>query len=294
MDQSIPKVKELGYGSRRCSIEIQKTNDSKPESLVIWECRGKRVPFEAPPCEGFLGTWPEPPFYYLFFDRHPGAELSDWLTQVCLTLQRTYELDYEQWQQVLEGCKEAGPFTIVPGPGAVPRGGDPGRIMLRLDPGLVFGSGLHGSTHGCLVALGELFEKEAVRSAVDMGTGTGILAVACALLGAQRVLAVDKNPLAVQAALRNAHANGVADRIHPVVADRLTTLKRTSDLLLMNLEYPILLGLLKGNEWVDYPWVVVSGFLNHHWGSIETVVGNRYAVVFKIDVEGWISVLLSR
>lgn len=86
-----------------------------------------------------------------------------------------------------------------------PRGGE---TVIEIDPGLAFGGGQHPTTAMCLRAL----EEELVPGArvLDLGTGSGILAISAAKLGAARVLALDIDPLAVRAARENAQANGVA------------------------------------------------------------------------------------
>ncbi|MGB9594364.1 MAG: 50S ribosomal protein L11 methyltransferase [Anaerolineae bacterium] len=87
----------------------------------------------------------------------------------------------------------------------------PDDIVITLDPGMAFGTGLHPSTQLCVQAL-----EDAVRpgmSVLDMGTGSGILAIAAALLGAARVTAIDNDPIAVKAATENVLANGMRNRI---------------------------------------------------------------------------------
>lgn len=93
----------------------------------------------------------------------------------------------------------------------------PGRIALRLDPGLAFGTGTHPTTKLVLNFL-ESNVKGAER-VLDYGCGSGILAIAAAKLGAGRVDAVDVDPLAVETAAANAHANGVA--VHVALPEAL-------------------------------------------------------------------------
>src|SRR5689334_1317196 len=84
----------------------------------------------------------------------------------------------------------------------------PGRITLVLDAGLAFGSGEHGSTRGCLRAL-ERLAYPRPRRILDLGTGSGILAMAAARLLHRKVLATDIDPWSVRVAARNAALNGV-------------------------------------------------------------------------------------
>lgn len=94
----------------------------------------------------------------------------------------------------------------------------PGRIALRLDAGLAFGSGEHGSTQGCLRALETLARGWRPRRVLDMGTGSGILAIAAAKLLGVEVLGVDIDPWSVRVAGQNARLNGVGTRVRAVLS----------------------------------------------------------------------------
>jgi ribosomal protein L11 methyltransferase len=94
----------------------------------------------------------------------------------------------------------------------------PNRITLTLDAGLAFGTGEHGSTRGCLVALETVVRRRPERI-LDMGTGSGILAMAAARLLNRPVLATDIEPWAVRVAAENAELNGVAHLVTARLAD---------------------------------------------------------------------------
>lgn len=94
----------------------------------------------------------------------------------------------------------------------------PGLVTLTLDAGLAFGSGEHGSTRGCLRAL-EGVAWRRPRRILDLGTGSGILAMAAARLLRRPVLATDIEPWSVRVAGQNAAANGVGGLVRPALAD---------------------------------------------------------------------------
>ncbi len=85
----------------------------------------------------------------------------------------------------------------------------PGEIVIELDPGLSFGTGQHGTTRACLRLLDACARRGVAGGLLDLGAGSGILAIAAARLGWKRVLAVDNDPVAVRIAAANAAANGV-------------------------------------------------------------------------------------
>ncbi|MDE2774467.1 MAG: 50S ribosomal protein L11 methyltransferase [Chloroflexota bacterium] len=87
----------------------------------------------------------------------------------------------------------------------------PGEIVIALDPGMAFGTGTHPTTQICLEALERLIKP--AQDVLDLGSGSGILAIAAAKLGARQVLALDIDPLAASATAENARANGVGEKI---------------------------------------------------------------------------------
>ena len=91
--------------------------------------------------------------------------------------------------------------------------GNDDKMEIRIDPGVVFGGGTHETTHRCIEFLIDIMKSENIQSAVDIGTGTGILALAAAKLGAKEITAVDNNNLAVETVEKNVKYNGLEDRI---------------------------------------------------------------------------------
>ena len=111
----------------------------------------------------------------------------------------------------------------------------PDDIEIALDPGMAFGTGSHPTTQLCLGALEELLQP--AQSVLDLGSGSGILSIAAAKLGAGRVLALDTDSIAVDATRQNAQINGVA---HKVTAERgshdcLLSSARRFDLIIVNI-----------------------------------------------------------
>jgi ribosomal protein L11 methyltransferase len=92
------------------------------------------------------------------------------------------------------------------------RAREPQDLVIRLDPGMAFGTGLHPTTRMCLAALEDLVKPG--DHVFDFGCGSAILSIAAALLGAKRIDAVDVDPIAVEVAQENARRNKVARKIH--------------------------------------------------------------------------------
>jgi ribosomal protein L11 methyltransferase len=108
----------------------------------------------------------------------------------------------------------------------------PGAVEVVIDPGMAFGTGSHGTTSLCLAALSDLLGARPGATVLDVGTGSGLLAIAARKLGAGRVAANDVDPKAVEVARENAAANAVALEI---VGDPLPRIAGTFDVVVANI-----------------------------------------------------------
>lgn len=266
-----------------------------PEKLFVYECRGDCSPGDEPSGTDFLGLLPEPPYYYFFFDRDASIRMARWLRDhPGWSLTGAYQLDYCLWQQIPRADEQIGPFAVrmESRPKDAPVGSGP--ILIRLNPGLVFGSGVHPTTRGCLLALADLLGRETIESVVDLGTGTGILAIAAALLGASRVLAVDRIPLAARAARENVRANGLEDVVDVLVADGPGVVRKSFDLLVMNLEAPFLEKILRESAGLCCSRMIISGFLRVQWDELRAILTPSFHAAGLEVVDDWCTVVLER
>ncbi len=146
------------------------------------------------------------------------------------------EIKEEDW---LEAWKaqftplRIGRFLVRPSWSDAPAAGD--AVELVLDPGMAFGTGLHPTTQQCLEALSTL--RLEAKSVLDVGTGSGILAIAAAKRGASPVVAVDTDPLAVEAARENAARNGV---VIPVGEGSAADVPGRFEIVIANIVAPVL------------------------------------------------------
>ena len=121
------------------------------------------------------------------------------------------------------------------------------RIPIIISPDMAFGTGTHPSTQLCMLALEKYGVKE--MDVIDISTGSGILSIEAAKLGAERILGVDNDPDAIPSAINNAALNGVADKIVFEVGTHTDVLKRTDGLnqsprVIANILSPILAKML--------------------------------------------------
>ncbi len=136
----------------------------------------------------------------------------------------------ELWKKQLE-VLHVGRRTVIQ-PSWLDYDPAPGDIVIQLDPGMAFGTGLHPTTQLCLEALEEFVSPGC--TVLDLGTGSGILAIAAAKLGAARVLALDNDPEAVEVAYGNIATNGVRESVD-VEQGSLSEAVGTYDLVMVNI-----------------------------------------------------------
>jgi ribosomal protein L11 methyltransferase len=232
-----------------------------PEKLYVYEIQGRVQPPAALTGEDFLGCWREGEFSYLFFSRPREGEVKVWLTSAPEGRYSSETvLNYADWEagQPLRATSMAGfhlcPVWETPQP-------RPGEIVLRMEPGLAFGSGYHPTTRRCLELLRRVFELDAPRTVLDLGTGTGILALASLALGAKRVVAVEYNELAVLTCARNLRHNRREPEVLLLQGDARHFAYPAADLALANIHLDVLLDLLAVPEFLDKKWYIFSGIL---------------------------------
>ena len=147
-------------------------------------------------------------------------------------------------------------------------------VELIVEPGMAFGTGGHATTRLCLAAV-EAAVDGGARDVLDVGTGSGVLAIAAARLGARRVVAVDTDPLALAATVDNARRNGVEGGIEV----RAELPDRTFDLVVANIVSPTLRSLRDPLASAVAPGggLVLSGVLAEEADSVEAFFTDRAA-----------------
>lgn len=189
--------------------------------------------------------------------------------------------------------ERAGPFSLVPTWVKAPEVPD-GQFVVRLDPGRAFGSGSHPTTRATLAALSPLVGPHT--SVLDVGCGSGVLAIAAAMLGAAPVVAIDVDPDAVVATASNASVNRVDRRIQ--VTDRaisdLVADGHCFDVVAANLLAPVFEK--HGRELVHLlapgGHLVASGLLADNWRRTVDALA-PLAVVDLRGEQGWVALTLT-
>ena len=172
----------------------------------------------------------------------------------------------------------------------------PGERVITLDPGLSFGTGKHATTQACLRFLDRLAAEDAGRSVLDMGCGSGILAIGAKLLGFAEVRGFDNDPDCIQVSDENAGFNGVAI---PFALDDLSHAHPSADVVVANILAPVLIqfaaqvagSLATGPQ----ARLVVSGILDEQYAAVRAAYEAQGLVeVESLLIENWRSGLFRR
>lgn len=182
------------------------------------------------------------------------------------------------------------------------------RIIIRMDPGMAFGTGTHPTTQLCLAYLEEIFHEpisttlttqQAPSTVIDIGCGSGILAIAATKLGARRVLALDNDPLAVQVTKENAALNQLGEKDMIIetgsladILDNRYTIKQ-ADLILANILAPVLIRMMDdgiANLLLPGGRLILSGIIETQVEDIRSIaIRNGLRLMDQKQIDDWVS-----
>jgi ribosomal protein L11 methyltransferase len=195
------------------------------------------------------------------------------------------------WRDGYEPIR-SGRLTIVPSWLEVPKGSD---LVIRLDPGMAFGTGLHPTTRACLELLQTI---EPMPSPVlDVGTGSGILALAALRLGASRAVGYDIDKLAFEASTANAQANDLGDRFRAQHGTLPELADESFPLVVANLVAAVLVEMAPRLAAHTAPGgtLIASGIIESRSDEVEAALtAAGYEVVDWITEGDWLTVRLVR
>ena len=177
----------------------------------------------------------------------------------------------------------------------------PNRLGIEIEAALAFGTGHHGTTRGCLLLLDQVLRAHYPRRVLDLGTGTGVLAIAAAKALRRRVLASDIDPVSVHVARDNARLNGVGNLVEAICATGFSSPEFASrgpfDLVLANiLANPLRqMATPMAAHLAPSALVILSGLLPHQAQGVIASYRARGSILRRhLKIDGWSSLLLQR
>lgn len=266
---------ESGPAMNRPSASIPPYDD-----LHIYYLNGRVAGDPLAGDENYIGNWEEGEDSFLFFKRAADDVVARLVErQSGLVLQDRFQMTYEEWQGHAVRPFQSGRLRFVPPWCDDDVAGTDQAIVL--DPGVVFGTGRHPTTSDCLTAMQIAFDTHSIATVIDIGTGTGLLALAGARLGAKAVVAVDLNRLAVETARRNVMANRMEEAVVVAQGNAMSFIDISSDLVVSNIHYAVMRELVAAEGFGRHRQFILSGLLRSQAREIEYQLKRRSAEILR-------------
>ncbi len=198
------------------------------------------------------------------------ADLTDFgleTGQVSLESQELAEEDWaDNWKKYYEPARITHDLTIVPS--WTDYEATPGEKIIKLDPGMAFGTGTHPTTKMSLFALEQILRGG--ETVIDVGTGSGVLSIASSLLGAKEIYAYDLDDVAVRVAQENIALNPGMDNIQVAAGDLLRGVDLEADVIVANILADVLIHLTEDAYRLvkDQGYLILSGIISEKWDMV--------------------------
>ncbi len=235
--------------------------------------------------EDYIGFWKESGYSFLFF-KQPKRSLPEKLS---FPMRSELTIRHEDWESgtPLDSLR-VGDIILHP-PWINPPADD--AIRICIDPGMAFGSGYHPSTKCCLVLLQTLFAEHIPKTVLDLGTGTGILSVACLKMGSETAYSIDNNNLSIDVARMNRRLNNAVEQMHILMGNAVDFLHIPADILLANIHYAVIEELTRDDKFYGKKYYVLSGLLGSEGYRIEERLKDRFNLVDRCVENFWFAYL---
>lgn len=184
----------------------------------------------------------------------------------------------ENWKKYYEPARITSDLTIVPS--WTDYEATAGEKIIKLDPGMAFGTGTHPTTKMSLFALSQVLRGG--ETVIDVGTGSGVLSIASSLLGAKEIFAYDLDDVAVRVAQENIDMNPGMENIHVAAGDLLKGVTQEADVIVANILADILIHLTDDAYRLvkDEGYLIMSGIIAE---KLDTVLEAAYSAGFFLE-----------
>ncbi|MGE7764462.1 50S ribosomal protein L11 methyltransferase [Peribacillus sp. NPDC096540] len=198
------------------------------------------------------------------------------------------------WKKYYNPVKISERFTIVPTwEDYTPVSSD--ELIIELDPGMAFGTGTHPTTVMCIQALERTVKPGDL--VVDVGTGSGVLSIAAALLEAKQVQSLDLDDVAVQSAKQNVELNNVQDRVSVSQGNLLDGVNEQADVVVANILAEVIMRFTDDVAKVVKPggYFIASGIIQPKKQDVkDAIIASGFTVEETILMEDWVAIIAKR
>jgi ribosomal protein L11 methyltransferase len=211
---------------------------------------------------------------------------------------QTHEVDEEDWatawKKYYHPVKISGRFTIVP-TWETYDPVDSDELIIELDPGMAFGTGTHPTTVMCLQALEKYVKKG--DSVIDVGTGSGVLSIGAALLGASKVHALDLDEVAVKAAKENIALNNVEEVVEVTHGNLLDSIKESASIIVANILAEVIMTFSEDAYSIlpEDGLFIVSGIIAQKRDLVKDDLQSKgFEIIESVLMEEWVAIVAAK
>jgi ribosomal protein L11 methyltransferase len=198
------------------------------------------------------------------------------------------------WKKYYNPVKISERFTIVPTwEDYTPVSSD--ELIIELDPGMAFGTGTHPTTVMCIQALERTVQPGDL--VVDVGTGSGVLSIAAALLDAKRIQSLDLDEVAVQSAIQNVEINNVQDKVSVSQGNLLDGVNEQADIVVANILAEVIMRFTDDVAKVVKPGghFIASGIIQTKKQDVkDAIIASGFTIEETILMEDWVAIIAKR
>jgi ribosomal protein L11 methyltransferase len=238
-----------------------------------------------------IGIWIEDETAILFFHQPKETFIQTLCEETGASTVYQADLNYQDWEAGVKITSFSTKTLLVRPVWEQADAQDKEHTEILLDPSVIFGSGFHATTRLCLETLELLLLESGMKidSVLDLGTGTGLLAIAAAKLGVKRVTALDNNPLAVDVAQANVERNNCADIVTVGQFDLMQGLPDMNyDLVITNLYKGLLIHLFSDQGFWHPGLYMISGFIpGMEPDLLAALPADRVRMLHRGNAEQW-------
>lgn len=226
------------------------------------------------------------------------AELPDFGLDVGRNEIKTSEVDDEDWatawKKYYHPVKVSGRFTIVPTWEEYnPVASD--ELIIELDPGMAFGTGTHPTTVLCIQALEKYIKQDDI--VIDVGTGSGVLSIAAAMLGAKKVEALDLDYVAVTAAIENVELNKVETIVEVTHGNLLEKVDTKPNVIVANILADVIMSFSADAASIlpEDGLFIVSGIIGEKRDEVKNDLINKgFEIIESVLMEDWVAIIAKK